>query len=309
MASEEPTPDESFGKLLQQYQRAVDAQDFEDATGAVRDIFALAEEWCDENPSPDFDLTMAAAEREEHADWGGAESTYNQILSLPDVEPLVEYKARSSLVSLCRLLRRESDALDHARHATAAARRADVSIVLSMALRNESQCLIRCGHITEACNVIADAISVIDDEKMYNHMNGSILTLRAECAIRNGALTDAERDLEQASTYLEPLAEMEIAAGVHSDLARRWSITARLYAERGDRDKAIAAWQEAVSISKHVASLPHAESVYTKVTVADMLKGLADALLVCDRADDAATAFDERKEILESVGVPARDAE
>jgi len=309
MSSEDPGPDESFGKLLQHYQRAVDAQESENATGAVYDIFALAEQWCDENPSPDFALTLAAAECEERADWCCAESTYNQILALPEAEPAVEYKTHSSLAGLCHLLRRECDSMDHVRRATAAARRADLSILLSMALQNEARCLIRCGQTTDACIAIAEAISVIDDDRMYNQMNASLLTLRAECAVRNGALADARCDLEQASTRLERLAEMQIAAGLRSDLARWWSVTARLHAACGDLEKAVAAWQEAVSIGKHVASLPHAENVYTKVTVADMLKGLAETLLICGRADDAVAAFDERRGILDSVGVPEPDAE
>ena len=44
MSSEEPTPDEAFGEFMQQYQRAVDAQEFQDATRAVHDMFESAEE-------------------------------------------------------------------------------------------------------------------------------------------------------------------------------------------------------------------------------------------------------------------------
>lgn len=98
-----------------------------------------------------------------------------------------------------------------------------------------------------------------------------------------------------------------IAAGIHSDLAKWWSITAKLRGASDDRDGAVAAWREAVSIGKHV-SLPHAESVYTKVMVADMLRGLADALFAYDRLDDAASAVEERKEILRSVGLPENAA-
>ncbi len=309
MSSDGATPDEPFAKLMQQYQRAVDDWDFEDATGTVHDIFALAEEWCDENPSPDFALTITAAEFEERADWSAAESAYNQILSLPDIEPAVEYKAHGDLAGLCRLLQRDSDALAHVRYATAAARRADLTVLLVMALQGEARCLIKCGQISEACNVIAEAISVIDDDKMYNQARASILTLRAECDIHNDADADAERDLERAYDLLEPLAGMDIAAGIHSDLSRWWSVTARLCAKRDDREGSVAAWQKAVGISKHVDSLVHADNVYTKSVVADMLKGLADALLVCDRTDDATVACDERNALLDRIGVPNTGAE
>lgn len=309
MSSDDATPKEPFGKLMQQYQRAVENQDFEDVNSAVHDIFALAEEWCDENPSPDFDLTIAAAESEERADWGAAESAYNQILSLSHLEPATEYKAHSDLASLCRLLGRNSDALDHARCATAAARRADLSVLLAMALQGEARCLIRCGKVAEADNVIAEAISAIDDDKLYDQMRASMLTLRAECAIRKDAIADAERDLEEAFNLLEPMAGMDIAAGIHSDLSRWWSVTARLRAKRDDCDGSITAWQKAVVTSKHVASLAHADNVYTKVAVADMLKGLADALVLCDRTDDATAAFDECNALLHRIGVPNTGAE
>jgi len=49
--------------------------------------------------------------------------------------------------------------------------------------------------------------------------------------------------------------------------------------------------------------------VYTKVAVVDMLKGLADALLLCDRTDDATAAFDERNALLHRIGVPNTVAE
>jgi tetratricopeptide (TPR) repeat protein len=309
MSSNDATPDEPFGKLMQQYQRAVENRDFDDASGAVHDIFALAEEWSEENPSPDFELTIAAGAFEERADWGAAESAYNQILCLSDLEPATEYKAHSNLASLFRLLGRNLDALGHARCATAAARRVDLSILLAMALKGETRCLIRCGEIAEAVNVIAEAISAIDDDTMCNQMCASLLTLRAECAIRNGAIAEAEGDLDEAFSLLEPMAGMDIAAGVHSDLSHWWSVTARLRAKHDDRDGTISAWQKAVLTAKHVASLPHADNVYTKAAVANILKGLADALLLCGRPDDAAAAIDERNAILYNIGVPNTDAE
>jgi tetratricopeptide (TPR) repeat protein len=288
MSSNDSTPDEPFGKLMQQYQRAVENRDFDDASDAVHDIFALAEEWCEENPSPDFELTIAASEFEERADWGAAESAYNQILSLSGLEPTTEYKTHSNLASLCRLLGRNSDALAHSRYATAAARRADLSILLAMALQGETRCLIRCGAIADAVNIIAEALSAIDDDTIYIQMRG---------------------DLDEAFSLLEPMAGMDIAAGVHGDLSHWWSVMAELRAKHNDQVGAINAWQTAVVTAKHVASLPHAENVYTKAAVASILKGLADAFLLCGRPDDAKAAIDERNAILYNIGVLKTDAE
>ncbi len=309
MSTNDVTPDGSFGKLFQQYQRAVENRDLDDASDVVHEIFAIAEESCIENQSPDFELNIAAREFEERADWAAAESAYNQILNLTDLESATEYKAHSNLVSLCGLLGRDLDALSHSRCATAAGRRADLTILLAMALHGESCCLIRCGEFGEAENTIAEAISVIDDDTMCNQMRARLLTLRAECAIHNHALTEAESDLDEAFSWLEPMTGMELAAGVHGDLSHWWSVMAELRAKHDDHDGAISAWQKAVLAAKHVASLPHADNVYTRAAVANILKGLGDALLLCGRPDDAGTAFDERNAILYDIGVFKRDAD
>jgi hypothetical protein len=192
---------------------------------------------------------------------------------------------------------------------TAAARRADLSILLAMALQGETQCLIRCGAIADAVNIIAEALSAIDDDTIYIQMRASLLTLRAECAIRNDAIAQAEGDLDEAFSLLEPMAGMDIAAGIHGDLSHCWSVMAELRAKHNDQVGAINAWQTAVVTAKHVASLPHAENVYTKAAVANILKGLADAFLLCGRPDDATAAFDERNAILYNIGVLKTDAE
>jgi tetratricopeptide (TPR) repeat protein len=309
MSSNDPTPDEPFGKLLQQYQRAVKNRDIDNASDAIHDIFALVEDWCEEHSSPDFELTIAAGEFEESADWGSAESTYNQILSLSDLEPATEYKAHSNLSSLYRLLGRNLEALGHSRCATAAARRADFFILLAMALQGETRCLIRCGGIGEAENTIAEAISAINDDTMCNQIRASLLTLRAECAIHNGAIAQADADLDEAFSFLESMAGMDIAAGIHGDLSHWWSVLAQLRSKYDDHDGAIVAWQKAVATAKHVASLPHADNVHTKAAVANLLRGLADALMLCGRPDDASAAFDERNAILYNIGMLKKDPE
>jgi hypothetical protein len=64
-----------------------------------------------------------------------------------------------------------------------------------------------------------------------------------------------------------------------------------------------------VVAAKHVASLPQVDNVYTKAAVARILNGLADALLLCGRPDDAAAAFDERNAILYNIGIVKTEAE
>lgn len=105
------------------------------------------------------------------------------------------------------------------------------------------------------------------------------------------------------------MAGIRFAAGILSDLARWRSVTARLRGARKDFDGTVKAWEQAVTISKHVVSLPQVETAHGQAAVADMLRGLAAALWECDRRQDAAAAWDERRRILEAVGIPETPAE
>jgi tetratricopeptide (TPR) repeat protein len=261
MSSDDSIPKEAISKLLQQYEDAMDDDNVAAAESSLHEILAVATSFCDQNPSREFDLQLTAHHCEENADWGGAESAYQQILSLPDLDPYTESKAHSDLAGLYRLLSRDADAMHHMALATAAARRTDISLFLAMMLQGEARCLLWCGRIDGTRAAISEALALLGDAKQYGQLRGSFLTLRAECSIRSDQIADAETDLEQAFGVLQPMAGMGMAAGVHGDLARWWSVAARLRAARGDCDGAVDAWHEAVSMSKHVASIPHVESV------------------------------------------------
>jgi tetratricopeptide (TPR) repeat protein len=301
--------EKTFDNVHERFQSALHDRNFSAATEATAEIFALAEKSCRENPSKTLELNYAAEEFENRAEWGAAESAYQQILSLPDLSPADEYKAHVDLAGLCRLLNRDSDSLEHARSATLAARRFDSSVLLLMAFQGEAGCLIRNKNFSEARQVVAEAISVLEPDKMYDQLRANVLMLKAECDLHCGAIMEAGQGLDQANCLLEPLAGLQIAAGIQSGLCHWWSVTARHRAQRGDCEGAISAWQKAVNLGKHVASLPQAVNVYTKCAVAQMLKGLADALLVCDRAEEAAIALDERKELIRRIGAPDNETE
>jgi len=308
VSTDATTPDDDFKDLLEEYQEAVDSGDVAKVEHVVHDFFALAENWCNENPSPELELTILASNCENNADWSSAESAYRQVLALPALEPIQQSKARSDLAALYRLLSRDADALTEAHRATAAARHADIPVWLAMTLRHEARCLIQCGQFDQARSVIDEALAVVDADEAYNQIRASILTLRAECAIHAGQLADAKGDLEQSFPLLQPLSAMEFAAGIHRDLARWWSAAAILRAAREDAEGAVDAWRKAVSVARHVATLPQTENVYAKATVADMLSGLAQALMVAGRQTDAEAAIAERRAILVRLGLPADGA-
>lgn len=309
MPSDQPTPDqvfpaERFGELLHQYDAAVAAKDFKEAETAVDAIFAAASDLCDDHPTPEYMLSVFALGRMENADWLGAELAYRRILSLPNLDASTEYKARADLTGLFGLLNRHAGALAHARRATEAARRDGCSILLAMACGSEARVLITCGRAGEADAVIAEGIAAICGDEMGNQMLARLLILRAECEIESDCLSAADSDLKTAFGLIEPLIPMTSAAGVQSDRGRFWAATAKLRMKRNDYDGAVQSWQEAVTISKSVAALPQVETPYGLFMVAYMLKGLADALVACNRSADANAALSERKSILRRAGLP-----
>lgn len=301
------TPGDEFMRVNDRFVRGIAERNYEMAMEATKQIFALAEKSCRENPSRSLELTYAAAECESRADWEGAELAYQNILALPDVTPAEEFRAHTDLVGLCRILNRDSDALSHARSATWAARRADSTVLLLMALQAETRCLIRRQEFREAQQVIAEAQSVIEDDQMYNQLRASFLIFQAECAIHRQTISEAEQCLEAACSLLEPLASFALAAGAKSSLCHWWSVSAQLRAKKHDTHGAINAWREAVQLARHVDSLPHTANVYTKVVVAGLLEELSKSLLTGGRNEDAASARDERKDILKKAGVPDGD--
>jgi tetratricopeptide (TPR) repeat protein len=276
----------------------------------VQDLFTAAAEQAERDPSADMELTDVARQCEENGDWSGAESAYTTILALPDADApdvvaCVRWKAHSDLYRLCRWLNRHDDAFRHAVYATAAARQSDTSMLVVFSLCCEAGCYMRRGELDAAEKAIAEALSCLDDETMFDQARARIVTLRAEWALRHGRYDAAAEDLDRSFEILNRMSNMELAAGVHGDLANWWKTTARLRAVRGDLSGAAAAWEEAVSRDRHVASLPHTADVHARLVVAETLRGLADALDSEGRSEEASEARRERLSILDLANVPA----
>jgi hypothetical protein len=308
MATDDSTTDDTMSNLWRQYGDALGYCELDSAETIAHKFLADVVEWGDQNTSPDLRLTTAARHCEDKGDWVGAESAFLQIFSLPNLEEYKVAKAHSDLAALYSILNRRSEALHHAQLATAAVR-SDVPAILAMQLRYEAKCLIRSDLIDLAEAALNEALLVIGDEKMFNQMRASIMILQADCRLHFGHYAESECLLKAAFDLLEPLSHMEIAAGVHADVANWWSTRARLCSKQDDCDGAVTAWEKAVQTAKHVASLPHAESIYARIKVAEMLNGLANSLEACDCAEDAAVARAERRTILEAIGIPLENVE
>jgi tetratricopeptide (TPR) repeat protein len=127
-------------ELLQRARRAIDAGLTSDAEEATGELFSKVEQWAAENPSADWADRTEAAQCEMLGDWNGAEAAYQRILELAirETSACSLFKAHQDLAGVYFVVGRLSQALEHSRLATSAARKSDLPILLLMALRSEA---------------------------------------------------------------------------------------------------------------------------------------------------------------------------
>lgn len=291
-------------ELLQRGRIAIEAGLSIDAEETAEEIFDIIGERGQRNPPPDWELTVLASECESRGDWQGAERAYQKILELAQEDHAL-YKAHQNLAALYLLVKRDAMAIDHRRLATAAARRSELSILLLMALREESWSRLHCGQVEEAKILVSEAFAVLDQnpDKNYGRSLISSLILRAACEVADHQFSDAQADLDSAQELLQPMAQVKIAAGIQAESSRWWATLGRLRIARHEFAEAVQAWQEAVALSKHVHSLPQCSDVYTASGVAHMLNGLAEAFAMAGRIQEAQDTAAERTSLLQLLGL------
>jgi hypothetical protein len=299
-------PEADFVQLLQGYEEAVRAGRFSEADAIAGNVLALAVQQAIEEPSPELLLQMEAQRCEAAADWQGAEVAYQKVLdrAVTTGEVASQYKAFSDLSKLYQLVGNDAAALEQARSGTEAARRADMPILLAMALEQQAGCALRLTLMSEALSALDEALQPMGNERMYDVLRGRCLVLRAECGLRLGDAQSADRDLEAARQQLEAQSAMEWAAGVHSAVARWWSVKARLQAGQGDRIEAARAWAKAVAGRRHVAELPQAMGPYTQNALAEALWAHGHALVSAGCLREAQEPLTESRAIRERIGLP-----
>lgn len=303
-------PDAIFMRLLQRYKDCVQAGRSGEADAITCDIMALAGQQALANPSPELLLQMEAQRCEAAANWKGAEVTYRKVLDRPATtgDGARQYKAFSDLSRLYHLVGNEAAALEQACSATAAARRADMPILLAMALEQQAECALRLEIVSEALTALDEALRSVGSERMYDLQRARCLVIRAECSLRSGDALGADRDLEAARQHLEVQSAMQFAAGVHSAVARWWSVKARLQAETGDWTEAAQAWTKAVTGRRHVAELPQVMGPYTQNALAETLWDQGQASLSAGLLREGEEALTESRAIRERIGVPPLSA-
>lgn len=304
-----PTPGaDRLERLLGAYTDALEAGRMEDAEAAVMEFLALAAQIPDE-PTPESVLLDEAGRCEANADWAGAEAAYRWMLerARENANDTTQFRAHSQLAMLHGLLGRHEAALEEARAAVAAARRADLSPLLFMALDDQALYALRTDRLPEALGAVFEALERMEDGTLYDLPRGSALALRGACRAALGEWPAAERDLEVSWARSQPRAAMAMAAGVHGILARWWAVTARLRGAQGDAKGAAEGWQEAVARSRHVAALPQVSGPKAQSAVARMLHGLGHALMAQGSHYFADEALTESRSLRQAVGLPPFD--
>jgi tetratricopeptide (TPR) repeat protein len=304
MSADNSPPDEIVVKLWNRYQEAVAKESFNEADDTIQAILDQAVEWCEDDDSADWALSLTACNCEENGDWLGAERAYREMLLLPDRDAMIEHTAHEKLAALYGNLNREAESLIESELQVAAARDTDSPVLLATSLLRHARKLLQAGRIADAETPVTESLEIVGGDAMCGQIRASALTTRAACAIERGVLESAVTDLADAYRLLEPQSSMVFAAGVQADLVRWWLATAKLRSAQGQQEQSLASWDEALSLAQQTAALPHVDSVYGAKSVASVLGGYSEALAEAGRAEEARSKLAEAKEILQRVGLP-----
>lgn len=295
--------EQEFLELLKRNRDQVNAGLFTDADETVQQIFDLVERQAAENPSANWHLTLEVVEHESNRDWPRVEATYQKILALAQ-EPFEQYAAHRDLAAFYQLTYQGDLALAHHRWATQAARKADMKMLLLMALRDEAAHLLKTNQLEDAAVLISELIALHEDDNdlLSGTIHGGTLALRAHCHLHYGDLDETACDLKTAFQLLEPAAQMESAGGLQSSLAYCWVVEAQLRAVQNDLDGAVEAHEQALAYRRSVLSMPHRANVYSLASVANALQNLAKAQRAANRS--ASEAEIECREIRSFLKIP-----
>jgi tetratricopeptide (TPR) repeat protein len=299
-----PSDKDLFVRAVERFQELIESGRGSDAEETVEEVFALAMRVVEQDESPDWQLVVEASDHEAALNYDGVEAAHLKRLALPEGDQDA-WGAHHDLASIYIVLNRHDEAIRHAQQATSAARKFDSPIATAMALSSEGATYLRVGRVSDAERCFVEAIGVLDsNDPAYRQMRAALLTLMANCAVHSGQCDSASEYLETADVLLRPLQPMLFAAGVQSDLANWWATTARLRLLFGEVDDAVAAWQEAILLARHVAELPQCEGLYTRLNVATMLHHYGQSMKKTGKDNAAQEALAESRQIVSDLGLP-----
>jgi tetratricopeptide (TPR) repeat protein len=278
-----------FQNIIESWSEAKSTGRDQEAEGLAAEALIFAGAAAMEQPTPDQVLGQQAADCESKGDWAGAEQARRKVLGLREASgnPGLIAKAQMDLSSLLELLGRLDEAQGYARAATATARRTEISVLLSMALRNETACALKRSDVPSALAAAAQAVQAVEPGRMFDLERARSMVWRARCLLASGDRKGVEKDLAASRDVLAGIPASGIAAGTISGSASWWETRAELHAKDGDLAACAAAWRQAVERRRHVAQLPHVKGPYAQSSLAQALEGLGKSL---SRAGDSAAA-------------------
>jgi hypothetical protein len=308
-AGEENNPPrmDEFMRALDAFQKGMSDDNPEQVEAAAVSAFQIVVEEAEKNPSPALVIGMEAGECEARGDWAGAEACHRKVLALQEATGNfgLIFKAHHDLSRLFLLLGDLQRADAAAGAATTAARQANLSAVLVMALENQASCSLRLADYAGAVKSASEAVATVEPGSTFTGMRAGALVIRARCRLTSGDLEGATQDLATA----RPIIDRDVSpilAGCYARSAGWWEVTAGIRAQQGDPVGASEAWAEAEERRCHVASLSHVSGPYTLAALARSLQGLGEALEATCKSEESKAALSEAQNIWRELGLPAQ---
>ncbi len=286
--------DTEFTNILERFQKAMVAHNPEDVANATENVFALMEQRHLERKQSTQDLmSEEAMELEAAGDWAGAEATYRKILDLPGIDVPKVWEIHSKLASLLRLVGHPSEAIAHARIATATARKLDLVSAQVMAIQSESRLLLEMGLPETAMPLLEEALDLVNQDAIFEGMRPGLLVQRAKCNLTMGDMTQqtratVQKDLDLAFAQMAPMADAKIVTGIQATLADYWFAMSMLHFQTHSPDLALESVQKTLTLWEEIHEQPHSRGVFTLFSVSDALSKVSDAMLKCGRDAEAA---------------------
>jgi tetratricopeptide (TPR) repeat protein len=307
--SADADPKDIFCRLLNAWHAANERGDVQAAQSLAFQLLSIASIEQARNPSEDLRLRREACEHADAARWEQAEAAYRRALALSHNEsnhPMI-YKAHSDLSHLYEIRGMPDRALQEARAAAEAARKSEIAVLLSTALRDLTLCHLKEGDIVSAADTAEQAVQTAGMDKVNQIQRARALLMRARCRVEERRISEAHRDLDDAWQILVPLAGTSIFAGVQGSLASWWEITARIRSDSNDAAGAAEALGNAVAQRRAVSEMPHVCGPHKFFLLANTLREYSVALSAAGTMDAAIEAFDESRTICLKIGtgVPA----
>ena len=301
----QPTEDETEA-LLKAHQNALENDDAEGAEESAIRFMALAVEHGQNDPSPDLLLKLEAHRHEEAGQWHAAEAAYRQGLALAVAErnTFAEFKAHYDLSALHSFLGQKQIASEETQLATDAARRANLTPLLIMALERQARAWLSAGDPIRALESVDEMLQVSPEGKAGYLQRARAFVSRARCKVELGNLDSAQDDLDAAKPLLAPMSGVAMFAGVQSALAGLWEVTARLRSAQGNFAGSVEAWRECVELARLVSTLPQLAGPYKFAGLARMLHLYGSALLAVEEVNAAENAFEESRAIRRALRQP-----